>query len=321
MTITTENLSSGQPLNGIPAIEAGDGRRIELSLWQNEHPPRAIVQILHGLAEHVQRYERFATACNARGFTVVGHDHRGHGGQSAEGADAALGHFADTDGWSKVVDDTHAVLREIKRRYPETPLILFGHSMGSYIAQSFVMRDSPDIDALILSGSTWPNKQELSIARLLARVMKWFRGTRTPSRLFDEMLFKKYNQRFAPNRTAFDWLSRDESEVDRYVTDPLCGSRSTNGLWQELFGALLEISAARALVKVPASLPILITGGALDPVGGAKALSRLAAEYEASGHVNVTLKLYAEGRHEMLNEINREEVTNDILTWIDGAIA
>ncbi len=312
-----ENSSNAQPPTDVPSIEADDGRVIELSIWQNEGPPRAVVQVLHGLAEHVQRYERFAKACNARGLTVVGHNHRGHGKQPANGV---LGHFADADGWSKVIGDARAVLYEIKRWYPGTPLVLFGHSMGSYIAQSFVMRESPDIDALILSGSTWPNKRELPLARFLARVLKWLRGKRTHSRLFDEMLFKKYNQKFAPNRTAFDWLSRDEAEVDRYVADPLCGSRSSYALWWELFGALAEISSARSQAKVPGALPILITGGVLDPVGGAKALSRLAAEYEASGHTDVTLELYTDGRHEMLNEINRDEVTDDVLAWIDGAL-
>lgn len=302
----------------VASLDADDGHLVELNTWRGDADPRAVIQILHGLAEHVQRYDRFAKACTAKGFTVVGHNHRGHGKQPPDGL---LGHFSDQDGWSRVIDDAQTVSNEIKRDYPKTPLVLFGHSMGSYIAQSFVMRKSPDIDALILSGSTWPNRQELRLARLLARIMKWFRGTRTPSRLFDEMLFKKYNQRFAPNRTAFDWLSRDDAEVDRYVSDPLCGTRSTNGLWLELFTALLEISTASALAKVSESLPILITGGALDPVGGAKALARLAAEYEASGHANVTLKLYSEGRHEMLNEINRDEVTEDLLAWIDRAIS
>ncbi len=134
------------------------------------------------------------------------------------------------------------------------------------------------------------------------------------------MSFGQFNKRFAPNRTEFDWLSRDEQEVDEYVADPLCGAPSGSRLWYDLFGGLLEISRESALRKVPTVLPILITGGELDPVGGAKALTRLAAEYEATGHENVTLKLYPGGRHEMVNETNRDEVTADILAWIDTVV-
>ena len=299
-------------------VLANDGHRISIRSWPVDGTPVGVVQILHGLAEHIGRYDRFAHTCNERGYAVFGHNHRGHGEQSGNGL---LGHFADEDGWYKVIGDAGAVHADIRRQYPAMPYLLFGHSMGSYIAQSFVMRKRPGIDALVLSGSTWPNKQEVTLGRWLARLMKAFRGSRTRSRLFDEMIFKKYNSRFAPNRTAFDWLSRDDTEVDRYVDDPLCGSRSTYGLWFALFTALLEISAADAIAGVPKTLPVLITGGERDPVGGKRALSRLAAEYEASGHEQLTLRLYDNGRHELLNETNRREVTEDLLAWMDTALS
>jgi alpha-beta hydrolase superfamily lysophospholipase len=300
------------------SINASDGRQIELRLWQQSDKPRAIIHVLHGLAEHIDRYARFANVCAAKGYLVVGHNHRGHGAQPDDGL---LGHFADADGMSKIIDDAALVLEEMRGRFPSAPVVLLGHSMGSYIAQRFLMERGPRVDALILSGSTWPNRQEIQVARLLSKIMMFFRRGRVHSRFFDESVFKKFNRRFGPNRTEFDWLSRDKAEVDKYVADPLCGSRSTYALWLELSNTLLAISTKHAIARIPAALPILITGGEEDPVGGKRALARLAAEYEASGHQRVKLKLYPDARHEMLNELNRDAVTDDILAWMDAALS
>ncbi len=305
------------PLSSLDDIVAEDGRRIVPRFWPADGDTRAVIQILHGLAEHAGRYARFAEACNRRGVTVVAHDHRGHGNEFAP---SDLGHFADADGWSNVLGDVAVVLGACRQRFAGVPLVLFGHSMGSYIAQNFVMRNPKTVDALVLSGSTWPRRMDLYVGRVLARIALMLRGPRAGGGLFDRMSFGQFNKRFAPNRTEFDWLSRDEQEVDEYVADPLCGAPSGSRLWYDLFGGLLEISRESALRKVPTVLPILITGGELDPVGGAKALTRLAAEYEATGHENVTLKLYPGGRHEMVNETNRDEVTADILAWIDTVV-
>ena len=298
-------------------VVAPSGRRIALRSWR-AWEPRAVVQVLHGLAEHIDRYERFATACNRRGIAVVGHDHRGHG---AAAEATQLGHFGDKDGWSRVIDDAYAVFRATEREYRDLPIILLGHSMGSYIAQDLVMRKTPAIAGLLLSGSTWPKRSDVRFARLLAVILCALRGRRAPGQVFDKMVFKTYNKHFEPNRTEFDWLSRDELEVDRYIHDPKCGSLSSYALWRELFGGLLNISTREALRKAPDELPILITGGELDPVGGRAALERLAAEYRTTDHSDVTLKLYPEGRHEMLNETNRDAVTKDWLDWIDAVVA
>lgn len=297
-------------------VSSPDGRRIDVREWSVEEP-RAVVQVLHGLAEHIDRYERFAAACNERGYSVVGHNHRGHGAQTGDGQ---LGHFADRDGWSLVVEDVQSVFRHVEENHSNVPIVLLAHSMGSYIAQSFVMRKAPGIAALVLSGSTSPNRSEVHFASWLATIVGTIRGKRRLSKLFDTMVFKNYNKAFAPPRTPFDWLSRDAAEVDSYVGDPLCGGLSSYALWKDIFGGLLEISRSEGLSRVASELPLLITGGEVDPVGGKAALTRLARAYEATGHTRVTLKLYADGRHEMLNETNRDEVTNDWLEWIDSAI-
>jgi alpha-beta hydrolase superfamily lysophospholipase len=302
----------------LPDRIENEGRQIDLRVWPAGDGTRGVIQVLHGLAEHSARYDRYARAANERGYSVVAHDHRGHGPQYAPDA---LGHFADRDGWSKVVSDVDAVNRIVRQQFPDVPLILLGHSMGSYIAQSYVMRHAGRIERLILSGSTWPNRIEVRVARLIAGLMASLRGPASPGTLMDRLSFGKFNDRFKPNRTPFDWLSRDQAEVDRYIDDPLCGHLSSNRLWFDLLGGLLEISKRSSLAAVANDLPILISGGALDPVGGAAALSRLAEAYRQSGNTAVSLKLYAAGRHEVLNETNRDEVTKDILDWIDSPVS
>lgn len=300
--------------NPLPASVTSDDREIPLYHWPADASPRAVVQVLHGLAEHAGRYERFARSLNERGLTVVAHDHRGHGPAYAE---KGLGHFADRDGWSKVIADAFSVQTAIRAALPATPLVLLGHSMGSYIAQAFCMRHPGTIDALILSGSTSPNRTEVQVARAIAWLLGMTLGATSEGRLLDRMSFGKFNDRFRPNRTTFDWLSRDDVEVDRYINDPLCGAISSQRLWFDLLGGLLDISAADSPARIPESLPILILGGELDPVGGEKALAQLADAYRRSGHSTVDLRVYEDGRHEMLNETNRDDVTADILSWTE----
>jgi len=269
------------------------------------------MHIFHGLGEHAARYDRFARQCVAQGYVVTAHNHRGHGENCAPDG---LGHYADDNGWNRVVNDALQVQQDLVRQFPELPLILFGHSMGSYIAQSFVMRHPENVSALVLSGATWPNRMQLRIGRLLATVAVWISGPQEKSAMLNKMSFGDFNKRFAPNRTDFDWISRDTSEVDKYVADPLCGAPSSNQLWRDLLGGMLSISTAKALSQI-ADIPILIMGGALDPVGGAARLTALAAAYRNSRHSQISLKIYPDGRHEMLNEINHDLVTTDVLEW------
>jgi alpha-beta hydrolase superfamily lysophospholipase len=298
---------------------ADDGRKILVDYWppDDHERPGAIVQILHGLGEHPARYHRFAVECRKHGYAVVAHNHRGQGENCAE---HELGHFADSRGWDRVISDILVVQKEIGRRHPDLPIVLLGHSMGSFIAQDFLMRNPPNAAALILSGSSLPARRQLIPGHWIARFLTWRHGPREKSVLLNQMGFASFNKRFAPNRTEFDWLSRDESEVDRYVADPLCGADSSNRLWADLTGALSRIRKRRSIRKIPMNLPVLITGGEKDPVGGRTAMSRLADAYRRTGHTNVTLKVYANGRHEMMNEINRDEFMADVLRWIAANI-
>jgi len=297
-----------------PHTLAAEDRDLPFYTWPARGNARGVVQMLHGLAEHAGRYARFAAAANERNYTVVAHDHRGHGPACAP---HRLGHFANRDGWAKVIGDVDTVRTYVRRRYRKLPLILLGHSMGSYIAQSYVMQHEHAVDGLILSGTTLPQRLPVRFGHALAWALSTLRGPTSSGALMNRLSFGSFNERFEPTRTNFDWLSRDALEVDRYVDDPLCGVNASNKLWQDLLGGLLTISRSRDFARVSDALPLLIFGGELDPVGGEERLTRLARTYERTGLADVTLNVYPNGRHEMLNEINRAEVMEDLLDWMD----
>jgi len=295
------------------SLDADDGHVINVRCWLPEDSPvRGTVQILHGLAEHCGRYLRFAEHLVNNGFAVVTHDHRGHGSRRASDV---IGHFADKDGWRKVLDDVQQAREWTANQFPNAPRVLFGHSMGSYIAQNFCMQHPDACDALILSGSTLAPRLQLYPGRFAARLEMLLRGRRHPSASLNKQAFGAFNKRFEPARTDFDWLSRDAAEVDQYVADPACGFLPSAGLWHDLLGGLLIIGKKRKVQKIPADLPILITGGGEDPVGGRRGMERLAALYRKTGHTNVTLQIFDGGRHEMLNETNRDEFTAYATNW------
>ena len=292
-------------------LVAPDGHDIHTQLWVPDGQASCVIQILHGLGEHSDRYARFASKAVERGFAVCIHDHRGHGSHSSE-----LGHFADTGGWQKVVSDSVVVNDFVRQQFAGTPIELLGHSMGSYIAQTFAMQYGSRLSGLILSASTWPSRLQLAPAKLLARIEALRLGIHGKSELLDKLGFGDFNKPFEPARTLRDWLSRDEAEVDKYVSDPLCGGPYSCGLWLDLLGGLFDLASDNAISRIPLDLPILITGGAQDPVGGDKGMTRLATHYARTSHQRMKVKIYPEGRHEMLNETNRDEVTADWLDWV-----
>mgnify|MGYP001827575821 FL=1 len=300
----------------IHSLNAAGDHSIPIYLWLPDAAPKAVIQLFHGLGEHVARYERFAQAAMQQGYVVAAHNHRGHGPETEQ-----IGFFAHAKGWELLVDDGHRVFDDLQQQFPGLPVVLLGHSMGSYIAQAYAMQFGQDLAALVLSGSTWPSRPKLIVGRLLARLVSWRHGLRDNSPLLDKLGFGEFNRPFKPARTDLDWLSRDPDEVDAYINDPLCGGPYTVGLWIDLLGGLLQISKGEALRQISSDLPILITGGSDDPVGGEAGMTELAASYEASGHHQLSTKIYAGGRHEMLNETNRDEFTADVLRWIAEQLA
>lgn len=291
-------------------LHTTDGHSIHGTRWIGEGDTVGVIQLFHGLGEHHLRYERFARAATTLGLVVVAHDHRGHGADCAE-----LGYFADNDGWQHLTDDGLLVTEMIQEQHTDAPIALLGHSMGSYIAQYFAMLHGNRLAGLILSASTWPQKTLLIPGRVIAQLEAWRIGVRGKSKLLDKLGFGDFNKPFEPARTEFDWLTRDETEVDAYIADPLCGGPYTCGLWLDLMGGLMKIGSDKALLRIRSDLPVLLTGGANDPVGGDRGITKLAMHYAQTGHGRLAVKIFSDGRHEMFNETNRDEFTEYVLNW------
>ena len=284
--------------------------------------PKAVVQIAHGLAEHAARYARLAEALNAAGYAVYANDHRGHGRTVKSAGD--LGWFAERDGWRKCVDDLWQLNRHIAAAHPGLPIVLLGHSMGSTLAEQF-MGDPDRGDALAgvaLSGANGKPTALAKIGGVITRAERLRLGARGKSKLVQSLTFDAFNKNFAPARTAFDWLSRDPAEVDKYVADPLCGFSATVQLWRDLLEGWAAVSRAAHRNRVPKSLPLYLIAGGRDPVSGnTRQLGPWMAEYRAAGQVNLTHKFYPGARHELFNETNRDEVTRDLIGWLDQVVA
>ncbi|WP_430462574.1 alpha/beta fold hydrolase [Thalassolituus sp. LLYu03] len=279
--------------------------------------PLATIHILHGMAEHCLRYQSFAEFLHAEGYQVILHNHRGHGGREP------LGHFADRDqagigGWELLMDD---IARAQNAVCGDEPRILFGHSMGSFIAQGYAMRHGDTLKALILSGSNHQPGALVAAGKTVATLLRSVQGQRHLSGVMDTLSFGEFNRKFRPHRTAFDWLSRDDGQVDAYIQDPYCGHPVTLQLWIDLLSGLQELARSDNMKKIPATLPVYIFGGDKDPVGQmGKGLPLLHKHFAQTGHDRVTLRLYPDGRHEMLNEINARDVFTDVVNWLKEAV-
>ena len=298
-------------------LTANDHTRLYVNQWLPEGPARAMIMLSHGMAEHSGRYGRLAEALCAAGYGLYALDQRGHGRTADEGT---LGLYAEKDGWNKVVGDLASLNQHIAHQAPGLPIILLGHSMGSYIAQAYLLHHSASLNGAILSGSNFQPVALYRAAELIARIERARQGLRGRSALIDFLSFGSFNKAFKPNRTAFDWLSRDPVEVDKYINDPLCGFRCTNQLWVDLLGGLQQISKASNLAQIDPGLPILVIGGECDPVSEGKRLKSLAHALREAGCQNLQLTLYPQARHEVFNETNRDVVTADVLAWLDQAL-
>ena len=302
------------------SFAAGDGVPLFVYRFLPDAPATAVVQIAHGLAEHAGRYRRLAEALIASGYAVYANDLRGHGRTAPLPED--LGFFAAQDGWAKCLDDLWRLNRRIAADHPGVPILLFGHSMGSYFAQHFISEHGEALAGAVLSGSSGKPPPIAALGRLVARLERLRLGPRGRSALIHALGFGAFNKQFAPARTEFDWLSRDAAEVDAYIADPYCGFEATVQLWIDMLDALQEISRRARQARIPKLLPIYVISGTRDPVGGnGKGVQQLLAAYRAAGLERVTSHLYPDARHELLNEVNRDEVTRDLLAWLEGIVA
>lgn len=304
-------------------IDAPDNHKIYVNIWKktkSTKKARAVLHINHGMAEHSARYEAVAERFVDNGYIVYAHDHRGHG-KSVENTEL-LGHYADDNGWEKIVADLLLVNKSIHSQHPDTPVVILGHSMGSFIVQSYIAQHGNTVDAALLSGSALSDKYTLQFGSFLAKVETRRQGNLGRSALLDFFSFGIYNREFKPFRTSADWLSRDPSEVDKYVEDPLCGFLCTNKLWTDLLAGMKDIADVNTIRSIPNDLPILAFSGERDPLSYNKrkthGIEQLSSHLRCSGQHFVSYKLYPEGRHEILNETNRHEVIDDLLEWVEA---
>lgn len=289
---------------------------IRYRVWVPDEP-RICLQIIHGMAEHIARYDAFANFLAENGVVVYGMDLAGHGKSVKDGE--PLGYFGETDGWDHLIADNMTMHDMVLKDYPSLPRVMLGHSMGSFLARAYAGRRGSDFDAFIFSGTAGGNPA-LPIAKFLAkRAVKKGRG-KEPNEQLNTLGFGSYNKQFRPNRTEFDWLSRNDASVDQYVADPLCGFVFTSCAFYDLFTGLGEISSKTWAERVP-NRQIMLFSGDQDPVGSnGKGVKQVAKWLTATGH-SPCVKLYPGGRHEMLNEINREEVYRDVLLFLEALAA
>jgi alpha-beta hydrolase superfamily lysophospholipase len=304
-------------------LPAADGARLALYAWPQPRAAKAVVQIAHGLAEHAGRYDRLAQALVDAGYAVYASDHRGHGKTAQDPGE--LGFFAAEDGFRKLVSDLYCVQQFIAARHGDLgglPRVLLAHSFGSLLAQAFLFEHAASVSAVVLSGSAspWPPVTLGGLA--VAHAERLRLGPRGKSRLLQQLSFGAYNAAFGPTRTEFDWLSRDPDEVDKYLADPLCGFEASVQGWIDLLGGLLHVRSSERQRRIPKQLPIYLLSGAADPAGDqGKGPKRLAAQYARAGLERVTTRLYASARHELFNETNRDQVTQDLIEWLDRTLA
>lgn len=279
--------------------------------------PLAVVQINHGMAEHCARYERFARFLAARGYASVAHDHRGHGATVAP--DAQLGIFGKADGWNKVLADVSAVTEAAQKAWPQVPVVTFGHSMGAIIALDWLAENPGVTQAGALWNTSFDTPPALPVLVGLLKGERFFKGSDTPSRLAVALTFDAWNRKFAPNRTGFDWLSRDTAEVDAYVADPLCGFPVSVGAWLDVIGSIRRSADKRRIGRLPKDLPLHLCAGSQDPSSlGGSAMDRLGARLRSAGMSGVTVRIVEGARHEGLHELNRDEIMSGFASWLDG---
>ncbi|HIF5066806.1 TPA: lysophospholipase, partial [Clostridioides difficile] len=289
-----------------------EGLDIYTYKWEDENikKPKAVIQIAHGMAETAQRYETFAKVLTKNGYIVYINDHRGHG-KTAKIIEN-VGHLAEKEGFRCLVEDMYTLTNIIKKENEDLPIYLFGHSMGSFASQRYIMDYSNNLSGLILCGSNGKQGIILNLAHLIInREIKKY-GRRFKSNKINNLIFGGEIIR-RNEKTKFDWLSRDKEQVEKYINDPFCGVVCSCGFFYDLVQGLKEIEDKENLKKVPLDIPIYIISGDKDPIGkNGKGVLRLRDRYIKLGVKDVTCKLYKDGRHELLNEINREEVFEDI---------
>ena len=281
---------------------------------------RAVLQICHGVAEHIARYDAFARYLNGLGIAVVGHDHLGHGLSLPEGGTPVYLGAGNT--WNTVVDDIYVLHQRIRLWYPDVPLCIMGHSMGSFLTRTYLIRYPGTVKAAIIMGTGWQPKAVIAGGMAVAKAVGAVVGENGTSDLVTNLAFGAYNKLFAPNRTSCDWLSADEDNVDAYMADPLCGADATVGLFRQMLSGIRFNQKLSNLRQMDPRIPVLFVAGEKDPVGDCgNGVRRTYQEFRRAGVQDCTLKLYPGLRHEILNEkAQQQQIFEDIGQWLTSKL-
>jgi alpha-beta hydrolase superfamily lysophospholipase len=308
------------PFDRQTLFQSPTGAKIKLYVRRAEGQPLGVLQINHGLAEHAARYARFADFMAARGFHTYAHDHRGHGYSSAP--DAPRGVFGNPDGVASVMADVAAIHRLIAEENPGLPVIVFGHSMGGIVALNYVLRHPEGVHAAAIWNANFSAGLPGRLAQALLAYERFRMGSDVPSRILPKLTFQDWARKVPDRRTDFDWLSRDEAEVDKYVADPLCGWDASVSMWQDVFGMIFYATDDRNFAGLRRDLPFHLVGGQKDPAtNGGKAITDLAIRLDRQGFSNLFAKVYADTRHESLNEVNRHIIMAQFADWAERIVA
>lgn len=281
--------------------------------------PRAIVQIIHGIAEYIDRYDEFMSFLADNGIIAVGTDHLGHG-KSIE-SEEQTGFFAYENGWDYAVRDEEVLRLAMHENYPELPIIVFGHSMGSFMARTLLIRYPDAFNAAIISGTGNQGSALVNGGLFMGNLVTGLKGAHHYSKFLNNLAFGSYNKIYENPKTEYDWLSRDEANVQKYIDDPLCGFIPTCSLFRDMMTGVKFITNKKNLTTMNKDMPVYFMSGDMDPVGECgKGVQKAYNNFLEAGMKDVSIKLYPGGRHEMLNEINKDEVYSDILTWLGSKI-
>ena len=289
--------------------------------WEPEDGSvRAVLQICHGVAEHIARYDAFARYLNGLGIAVVGHDHLGHGLSLPEGGTPV--YFGESNTWNTVVDDIYVLHQRIRLWYPDVPLCIMGHSMGSFLTRTYLIRYPGTVKAAVIMGTGWQPKAVIAGGMAVAKAVGAVVGENGTSDLVTNLAFGAYNKLFAPNRTSCDWLSADEDNVDAYMADPLCGADATVGLFRQMLLGIRFNQKLSNLRQMDPHIPVLFVAGEKDPVGDCgNGVRRTYQEFRRAGVQDCTLKLYPGLRHEILNEkAQQQQIFEDIGQWLTSKL-
>ena len=282
--------------------------------WIPEGEVRGVLQICHGMTEHIDRYDEFAVYLAERGFYVAGHDHLGHG-KSVQ-TEEHYGYFHETDGNAYVIGDIHKLRYWVRKKYEKLPYFMLGHSMGSFLLRQYLIKYSEGLSGAVIMGTGYHSRPELVLGQVLCKVIASVRGWKYRSRLVNMIGFGGFNRRFHPCETDKDWLTTDREKRDAYINDPYCGFIFTVNGYYHMFEGMKYLEKRKNIDKIRKDLPLLLVSGADDPVGAfGRGVRKVYKEYKDAG-MSIELRLYDGDRHEILNETDRAQVKEDCFVWL-----